>query len=414
MKAAWISVVLLTAAATFVAGSWRSTHTSLSRKRTAGESVILYYRDPMHPAYTSAEPGIAPDCGMRLEPVHADQAAPAPNLIQVTPEKQKAMGIVLGRVEKGRVTKTLRTVGRVALDESRTFPVNAGADGVVRNVFAGSTYAAVRKGQPLAAIYGREYVTVQRTFLYALRALEVAPSTAGLGYENQPAFSVEEASRNLLDMGFGEEQLKQMKRDRQPVLDVVLVAPATGIIISRNIFPQQRFTRGTELFRIVDLNRVWIDADVSAEDAAYASTAAVIVCLPGQPASALHAVVSDSQPRFDPNSRTLKIRFQADNLAGILRPGMFVDVSFSAVLPEAVTVPASAVMDFGDTSIVFLEQENSSFETRIVETGWRAGGRVQILGGLEPGASIVTSGHFLLDSEARIRATSVQHDQPYR
>ncbi len=36
---------------------------------------ILYYVDPMHPAYKSDKPGIAPDCGMKLEPVYEDGSA---------------------------------------------------------------------------------------------------------------------------------------------------------------------------------------------------------------------------------------------------------------------------------------------------------------------------------------------------
>ena len=37
-----------------------------------GERKVLYWMDPMHPAYKSDKPGIAPDCGMKLEPVYAD------------------------------------------------------------------------------------------------------------------------------------------------------------------------------------------------------------------------------------------------------------------------------------------------------------------------------------------------------
>src|SRR3974390_709952 len=42
-----------------------------------GERKILYWVDPMHPAYKSDKPGIAPDCGMKLEPVYADGGGPS-------------------------------------------------------------------------------------------------------------------------------------------------------------------------------------------------------------------------------------------------------------------------------------------------------------------------------------------------
>jgi hypothetical protein len=55
----------------------------------------------MHPAYTADKPGTAPDCGMPLEPVYADAhgsgvdgAAPSPDTIAISTEKQQLMGYV--------------------------------------------------------------------------------------------------------------------------------------------------------------------------------------------------------------------------------------------------------------------------------------------------------------------------------
>src|SRR5215472_13550767 len=80
-------------------------------------SKILYWIDPMHPAYKSDKPGIAPDCGMKLEPVYADGGGAAPGrerttapgedlsampagAIKITPEKQQLIGVKYGAVEK--------------------------------------------------------------------------------------------------------------------------------------------------------------------------------------------------------------------------------------------------------------------------------------------------------------------------
>src|SRR5689334_1485408 len=95
-----------------------------SRVRTGAGSrrAIRYYRDPMHPSYTSNKPGIAPDCGMALEPVYETADVPAPprrGRLRISPEKQQVMGVVLGCAEKGTLTKTTHAVGRVDIDESR-------------------------------------------------------------------------------------------------------------------------------------------------------------------------------------------------------------------------------------------------------------------------------------------------------
>src|SRR5579872_336852 len=57
---------------------------------------VLYWVDPMHPAYKSDKPGIAPDCGMKLEPVYEEPASAAPSAaaappgtIQISPENSR-------------------------------------------------------------------------------------------------------------------------------------------------------------------------------------------------------------------------------------------------------------------------------------------------------------------------------------
>jgi YHS domain-containing protein len=118
--------------------------------------------------------------------------------------------------------------------------------------------------------------------------------------------------------------------------------------------------------------------------------------------------MSDTLPQFDPQSRTLKTRFELDNAGDILRPDVFVDVELHVNMPSAVTVPADAVIDSGRRKTVFVDRGSGVFEPRLVETGWWLGDRVQITQGLEPGERIVTSGNFLIDSESRMQAAAAE------
>src|SRR5262252_10036410 len=81
----------------------------------SGERRILYYRDPMHPAYTSDKPGIAPDCGMQLEAVYDDAPSGAVN---ISPQIQQMMGIAVEQAREGSGSFTLRLLGHVATDET--------------------------------------------------------------------------------------------------------------------------------------------------------------------------------------------------------------------------------------------------------------------------------------------------------
>jgi Cu(I)/Ag(I) efflux system membrane fusion protein len=105
------------------------------------------------------------------------------------------------------------------------------------------------------------------------------------------------------------------------------------------------------------------------------------------------------------------MRLEADNRDFALRPNMGVDLEFPISRPEATNVPADAVIESGRRKTVFVRRGNELFEARVVETGWRSGGRVQVVRGLTAGEPIVVAGTFLLESERRIRRTDAAvHD----
>ena len=388
-------------------------------ERVLPKRSILYYQDPMHPTYTSKNPGKAPDCGMDMVPVYGDEGTAAgsngahgdASSVRVDLNQQQLMGIRLGRVERSSTEYSLTTIGRVTLDEDHVFAVTAGGEGWVSQIAPGTTTGeAVRRGQRLVSVFGQDYATAQRTFLYALRASENPPSAAGVSQDQLGTLA--EATRTLRNLGFSDSQLQQLADTRQVMLDAYLAAPATGIIVARNVVSKQRFDRGAELFRIADLTHVWIIADVFDADHADIKTgAAARVTIRNQPDIAVDARVSGALSRFDSSSKTVKIRLIADNRQHLLRPDMVVDLEFPITLPPTPTVPADAVIDSGNQSVVFVDGGGDLFVRRVVTTGWRRAGRVQIVRGLEPGEAVVVSGHFLLDSESRLsRGDAGGHD----
>src|SRR5512139_370464 len=103
-KAPLAFMILAVAIVAFFSGTWVAYHSS-SKNGSSGRK-ILYYVDPMHPAYKSDKPGIAPDCGMQLEPVYEDGSmggaghSAVPGTVNLPPEKQQAIGVAVRRVER--------------------------------------------------------------------------------------------------------------------------------------------------------------------------------------------------------------------------------------------------------------------------------------------------------------------------
>ena len=402
-------VFFLVLLAGFLAGTWYSSHKGGQAAIASGRH-ILHYVDPMNPAHTSPEPGLAP-CGMKMTPVYADdggQTDPLVNLppgtVKITPRKQQLIGVKLGVVEKAPFTHTFRALGTVAIDETRIYRINAFVDGWILKTFDNSTGSLVMKDQELAAFYSRDFISAEQAYLYALSTLDrikkgdqLVPNQL-IGSSSQ----IRGAAENLENLGMSKTQIQELAQTRRLTQDIYLRAPVTSFVLARNVSPGQKISKSEELFKLADLSRVWVVANLYENEAQFVRPGTRVRVIVPYQRHTLWATVTDIQPEFDKVSRTLKVRLETDNPNYRLRPDMFVDVEFPINLPATVSLPVDAVLDSGLKQTVFVERGNGCFEPRKVETGWRLGDRVEITKGLTPGEHIVISGNFLIDSESRM------------
>jgi Cu(I)/Ag(I) efflux system membrane fusion protein len=428
-----VLLLILIAAGSFLAGSW-VTYQGGRNKATA-ERKILHYVDPMNPAFKSDKPGIAP-CGMPLEPVYADRGDAAaggadprtslpPGTIRISPDKQQLIGVKTATVEKVPWNHTLRVLGRVTPDETRTYRINAAANGWIEDALPVTTGSLVKENDILATYYSLEYrnlvqnyfnlinitkegspgeKAVARTSRYSTGQLrQLREAASAMGQAVSESSQIEYYRRNLYNFGMSPYQVDEMERTRTIPDFIEIRAPIGGFILYRNVSTGLRFDRGTEFFRIADLSRVWILADIFETEASYFKPGMrVRMELPYQKRT-LYAEVSPVLPQFDPATRTLKVRLEAENPGYVMRPDMFVNVELPVSGPPAIIVPVDAVLDSGLKKTVFVDKGNGFFEPRHVETGRTLGERVEIARGLAPGEKIVVSGNFLIDSEARMQ-----------
>jgi len=378
---------------------------------------ILYYVDPMHPAYKSDKPGIAPDCGMPLEPVYADEAGKsiltaveqtAPDAVSIDPDTQQLLGIRVVPAQKTFGTRTLRLPGKVAADETRVYHVNAAPEGFVRETHEDTVGSPVKKGQRLAVIFSQEFLSVIAGYISASeQAQSGREKEDAAGSRN--SLAVRTWADRLRNLGMSEAQIEELYVTRKVAEGVYIVSPADGFIVARNISVGMRFEKNAELYRIADLSHVWIVADLfGGEDRHFHPGAVARITLWNQNRS-FSARVSDVLPQVDPVTRAVKLRLEADNNHFALRPDMLVNVDFALPAPTGLSVPADAVIDSGLSQRVYADLGNGMFEPRQVETGERFGDRVQILRGLLEGEKVVASGTFLVDSESRLKSPLKPH-----
>ena len=455
MKALRILLIVVLVAAAFVGGigygRWYGKDSKASADQQGGRR-ILHYVDPMHPAYTSDKPGIAPDCGMKLVPVYEggdaepqaqnptgkllyyrDPKAPAfksdkPGInpatgsdlepvyenapaampmgtIRVSPEKQQLIGVKFGEVTPSAGVHAFRSVGQVAMDETRFTKVQTRIDGWIEKVYVDFTGKFVEKGQPLLTMYSPEMLASQREYLLALRSKEIMKGSP-LSDSQQQSDSLLAAARKRLELySLSEAQIEEITRTQQPLTNITVYSPISGYVMMRNAFPKQRITPETELYTVVDLSKVWIMADVFENEASMIQVGMAARIKPSYgTGQAFNGRVSYIQPSVDPMTRTLKVRIEAANPNMTLKPEMFVNVEFNVSMPARMTVPAEAVLDTGLKKTVFVDRGNGYLEPREVEIGDRIGDRLEVVKGLTPGERIVTSGNFLIDSESQLKS----------
>jgi membrane fusion protein, copper/silver efflux system len=398
----------------FAAGSWVSRPSSTVGRST--QQAAVAYTCPMHPSYRSDHPGDCPLCGMRLVPVssggnlaHANGALKdAPGLVRVTGDKQQLIGVRTAVVDPASASHlVLRVPGRVAVDEQRLYRLTAAVDGWVRQLLPNPAGTSVRTNEVLATYYAENLISAVQTYVSALQNnAQAQTGEATLGYGRRTTqLSLLVALDSLRALGMTEFQIKDIERTRLAPTEVRVYSPINGFVTARNLTPEQRFDKGTELYRIADIRHVWVVAEIFERNSAFLK--------PGARATVLYqdrrfeARMSNALPQFDAQTLTLKTRFELDNPDEVLRPDMFVDVELHADMPAALTVPADAVVDSGLRKTVYLDRGDGYFEARRVETGWRVGDRVQVVKGLMAGDRVVVSGNFLLDSESRMKSASM-------
>ncbi|HZO99578.1 MAG TPA: efflux RND transporter periplasmic adaptor subunit [Terriglobia bacterium] len=381
-----------------------------SEAGTTPQGKVLYYEDPMHPWYRSDKPGIAPDCGMKLVPVYAEEKPSVPvgsfppGTVQISPARQQLIGVTTATAEYRTLDRQIRTVGRVETDETRTTNVHVRISGWIQKVFVDYTFQHVMKGDPLFTIYSPELLATEQEYLLALKAQK---SLGGSPYHEVATGSemlLEAARRRLALWDLTDGQIRELERSGKPQREITIYSPATGHVQERKAFPNQYVTPDTNLYTLVDHSTVWVYADVYESELPLVrvgqEAAITTESLPGQ---TIRGRVDYIQPHLMTETRTLPVRMEFPNPDLKLKPGMFVNVELHASLGRQLTVPSDAVLDSGVRQVVFVDRGNGYFEPRTVKLGEYSGSFATIQNGLRAGEKVVTRANFLIDSESNLR-----------
>jgi Cu(I)/Ag(I) efflux system membrane fusion protein len=323
--------------------------------------------------------------------------------VHLSAEQERALGVVYVTVTRETLTRSIRTVGRIAAPEPNVADVTPKIEGFIEQLFVASTGETVRRGQRLLTLYSPELVAAQEELLTARRLAAGIDSTAGESWRAAGAM-LEASRRRLAYWDITPEQIDRLESSGEVTKTLTLVAPVSGIVLEKDVFEGQRVMPGMRLYRIADLTEVWVEGEVFEQDIKFVEEGAQahieVAAYPGEHEMGM---VSFVYPTVDVQSRTNRVRVTVPNRDLRLKPGMFATIFFDVrVAEDALTVPMEAVVVTGERNLVFSRSADGTLQAREVVLGARAGERIAILSGLSEGERIVGSANFLVDAESRL------------
>lgn len=187
-----------------------------------------------------------------------------------------------------------------------------------------------------------------------------------------------------------------------------LPAPISGEVVSVAHIEGEHLNAHQEVFRIVNVDHVWIVGNISEFDLArMAENPSASLTLPSYPDRRFDILRSGGRlvnvgKVVDLQSRTVSVIFELPNKDGLFRVGMFAEVHLETrKAVDAVAIPEEAVVMDNGRPIAFVLIAGESFQRRELELGVRDSGFVEIKSGVEDGQRVVTKGAYVVKLAAR-------------
>lgn len=351
---------------------------------------VLYWYDPMKPEQHFDHPGLSP-MGMQMVPKYANgNEAEDRNVVRVSPAEVQNLGMRTARVKVAPLADTVNVPGTVAWDQRLAVTVSARTGATVDKLYVRAPFTPVKAGQPLAEVLAPKWSAAAAEY-FALGDVKSAEGRAlrAAARARLHALGMDDATIRGLRAGGG---------------TITLRAPVDGVVSALDVKEGEQVGEGMPIMSINGLDKVWVDAAIpQAQSDGIGTGTPITATVSALPGETFHGEVEAMLPEVDPSTRTQRARIVLDNPHHALVPGMFAEVRVAGAgnAPHPL-VPTEAIIADGVSTRVIEALGDGQFRPVRVETGRSSNGMTAILAGLHGGERIVTSGQFLIDSEASL------------
>ncbi len=406
-----------------------------------------------------------PVCGMKRERVDigggARDEGGAAYTVSLSEQARRLAQVEATVAQPRRLYKRLRTVGRIAYDETRRKVASAWIGGRIDKLFADFTGMVVQKGDHLVEIYSPELLSAQEEYLQALRSMDTVGQSTFESSRRGAEQLVRSARRKLELLGISDAQLDAIRESGEPQTRLVVHAPIGGTVLRKHAVEGMYVKTGDPLYEIADLTHVWLMLELYEADLPWIRPFQPVgVTAEAFPGEVFQGRIAFVDPIVDSRTRTVKVRVNVDNPQRRLKPDMYVTAEIMVAMgpgaqaaappvegeyacpmhpwetsesPAAcpicemamapigqiaggpprgeasplLSLPKSAVLQTGERSLVYVEVEPGTYRATEVVVGPAAldqSGETffPVLAGVEDGTRVVTRGNFAIDSQLQL------------
>lgn len=351
------------------------------------DKKVLYWIDPMEPQIHYDKPGKS-RMGMDVVPVYAEEEMKSGSSLTIAPQLVNNLGVRAAVAKEETITQKITAYGYITFDETKITHLHSYAEGWIKKLFVKAVGEPVKKGQPLIGIFAPKIQLAQSELILSLKFHDKA--------------SLENTRTKLRSLNVSEDQIDEIEKDKHIDQLALMLAPHDGVIETLDVREGMGVKPEMTLLGVVDTSTMWVNLEVFPQDGPKLKVGqAVSFSLGGE--TPMQGTVNYIYPQIDPQTRTFRVRVVVDNPNGLLKSQQFTNGEIIVESKKAITIPKEAVIYGEKTNRVVVQKEVNQFEPRIITLGLHDRGFVEVLSGLKAGEKVITSGQFLIDSEANLK-----------
>ncbi|MCE9530105.1 MAG: efflux RND transporter periplasmic adaptor subunit [Planctomycetes bacterium] len=279
----------------------------------------------MHPQVRQSGPGHCPICGMDLVPIEELSDAQA--------SLAERAGLETVPIKNRDLFKEVRTVGKIDYNERQVALISARTAGRIDRVFADFTGVQVKKDDHLLNIYSPELFVGQGELIRALEQMKKVKERPGAFEPGFAEANLEAARTKLRLLGLLPEQIAEIEKSGKTATHLTVYAPLGGTVIEKSVRAGQYVKEGDPLYRIADLDPIWLYLDLYEYDLGWVRTGQKVeVSVEAYPNERFTGTVVFIDPFLDDRTRTVRARVNLKNPERRLKPAMYASATVRVAL----------------------------------------------------------------------------------